>query len=328
MASSATLPVVIIVCLIAYFVHSIICPATPVEDSFILLPTWNTIKLPVWLNHICSLSTYILSVYLFVELNNHSDILRTRKTALIASFFLFISFSPELYTFSFAKLSLIAMLFSLFFLFDSYQCRDSSTQLFHSFSILSLGTIFFPQLMYLVPIWFIGSSMLQSLNIRSFFAAIIGLTIPYWFVLSYAFYMDNISIFFAPFLEITRFGSMNILEEIDLDNLLSLALFLILYIISFAHCLATDYNNKIRTRVILHFIIFLNICLFIFAIIQPMYEVQILNLLLPGICLIICHFFSNTRSRISYYLFIATLILLFIIYLLKMVPLSYITNIF
>ena len=83
MASSATLPVVIIVCLIAYFVHSIICPATPVEDSFILLPTWNTIKLPVWLNHICSLSTYILSVYLFVELNNHSDILRTQNPPLI-----------------------------------------------------------------------------------------------------------------------------------------------------------------------------------------------------------------------------------------------------
>jgi hypothetical protein len=322
MTSSTTLPAVILICIIAYFGHSLIAPTPPADDSFILLPWMSTENMPVWLNHLCSLATYIISTYLLVELNNRSDILRVRTSVLIAVFFLFVTFCPELYAFSATKLSLIALLTSLFFLFDSYQCRNSSGHLFHSFAILSIGTLFLPQMMYLIPIWFIGSSMLQSLNLRSFFAAIVGFALPYWFVLSYAFYVGNIDIFLAPFSEIGQFGGMNIFTEVDVRNILSFALFFVLYMLSFAHCLIVDYDNKIRTRVILHFIIFLNICLFLFAILQPMYEVQILNLLLPGICLIVCHYFCTVRSRISYYIFIATLILMLVLFLLKMAPVS------
>ncbi len=322
MASGATLPVVILICIVAYIGHSVICPVTHATDSFILFPSWSASSMPIWLNHLCSLATYILSAYLLVELNNRSDILRVRKTVLIAVFFLFITFCPELYTFSFTKLSLVALLLSLFFLFNSYQQRNSSSYLFHSFAILSIGTLFLPQLIFVIPVWYIGSSMLQSLNIRSFFASLVGFVLPYWFVLSYAFYAGDINIFIAPFQEMAQFGGMNIFTEVDVRNILSFALLLVLYIVSFSHCLFIDYDNKIRTRLILHFIIFLNIYLFLFIIIQPKYEVQILNLLLPGISLIICHFFSRTKSRISYYIFIATLILLLVLYLLKMAPVS------
>lgn len=322
------LPAVILICIVAYTLHQIIVPGTTESDSFVLLSSWGDIDMPMWLNHLFSLATYILSVYLLVELNNRADILRVRKTVLIAAFFLFYVFCPELYTFTLTKLSLVAMLLSLFFLFNSYQCRNSSNYLFHSFSILSIGSIFFPQLIYFVPIWFIGSSMLQSLNSRSFFAAIIGFTLPYWFLLSYAFYVDNINIFFAPFAEIARFGGINIFAEIDIHNILSLGLFLLIYIISFSHCLATDYDNKIQTRVTLHFIIFLNICLFVFAIIQPMYEVQLLNLILPGFTLMVCYFFNRSRSSSTYYIFLAMLLLLFITFVLKLVPFATLASLF
>lgn len=322
------LPAVILICIVAYSIYQFIGPDIAETDSFVLLSSWGDIKMPVWLNHIFSLATYIVSVYLLVELNNRSDILRVRKTVLIAAYFLFATFCPELYTFTLTKLSVVAMLFSLFFLFNSYQCRNSSNYLFHSFSILSIGSIFFPQLMYCIPIWFIGSFMLQSLNLRSFFAAMIGFSLPYWFLLSYAFYVDNINIFFAPFIEITQFGGINIFSTVSLYNILSIALFLIIYIISFSHCLATDYDNKIQTRVILHFIIFLNICLFIFAIIQPIYEVQLLNLILPGFAFMTCYFFSRSKSNITYYIFIAMLILLSATFVLKIIPLTTLTDLF
>lgn len=322
MTSSATLPVVILIIIIAYFVHSVLSPSVQAEDNFILLPWMNTVGIPIWLSHLCSLATYILSAYLLAELNNRSDVLRVRTPILMAVYFLLITFCTELYPFSVSKLSLVALLCSLFFLFNSYQCRNSSEHLFYSFTILSIGSLCLPQLIYLIPIWFIGSSMLQSLNSRSFFAALIGFTLPYWFLLSYAFYADNINIFFAPFVDITRFGGINIFAVTDVRNILSFAMLLILFVISFSHCLIIDYDNKIRTRVILHFIILLNCYLFLFAIIQPMYEIQLLNLLIPGICLMVCHFFRTTRGKFSYYWLIATLILLLILFLLKMAPVS------
>lgn len=67
------LPAVILICIVAYTLHQIIVPGTTESDSFVLLSSWGDIDMPMWLNHLFSLATYILSVYLLVELNNRTE---------------------------------------------------------------------------------------------------------------------------------------------------------------------------------------------------------------------------------------------------------------
>jgi hypothetical protein len=214
----------------------------------------------------------------------------------------------------------VFFLLSLYFLFASYQHRTTSTELFYSFILLSLGTFFYPQLMYFIPIWFIGAGLLQSLHIRSFFGSIIGFALPYLGLLTYALYIDHTGVFFKPFLEITHFGGMDVFIETSIPHLLSLLFFLILFVISAVHSMAIDYDNKIRTRIILHVVIIVNSCLFIFAIIQPMYEEPLLSLSIPGTSLMIAHLFVRTNSRSSYFLFIGSLAAMLICYLMKILP--------
>jgi hypothetical protein len=321
MTSSATLPLVIIICVIAWITHTVFHPAETAPDSFVLLSQWDAASLSPWFNHLCSILTYVFTGYLLIELNNRSDILRVRASVLAAFYYLFIAFCPEMYLFSYSTLSVLAFLLSFFFLFSSYQMFDSSVPLFHSFAILSIGSLFFPQLIYFVPIWWIGSSMMQSLNLRSFFASIIGFALPYLLLLAYALYINKIDVFFAPFQSIAIFGGMNIFEETPLPNLYSVAYFLILFVISFVHCLAIDYDNKIRTRITLHFIILVNICLFIFILLQPMYEVPLLILSLPGVSIMTAHFFIRTNSKFSSILLIVAIVAMIALFILRMFPL-------
>lgn len=320
MTSSFTLPVVILICIAAWLIDVVALRSTTVTiDNFVLFKELNFSKFPIALNRFCNIALYILTGYLLVELNNRSDIIRVQPSVLTAVYYLFIAFFPGLHPFSFANLSLIAFILSLFFLFSSYQCRNSSTYLFHSFAMLGIGSLFFPQLIFFVPIWFIGSFMLQSLHIRSFFGGIIGLSLPYWILFTLAIYLGRIDIFYTPFIEIAHFGKMNIIEYNNIGVLLSVAFFIVFFLISSIHCLIIDYDNKIRTRIILHFVILLNTCLLLMAILQPIYEVQLLSLSLPGISLMTCHFFRRSSNRSSNIMFIIIILMMFVLYILNFI---------
>jgi hypothetical protein len=318
MTSSSTLPVVLLISIAAWIVNAVVNPQIPsLNDDFFLFGNFDVTKFPIGWSYVCSIALYTIVGYLLVELNNRSDILRVRSSVLLAVFFIFITLCTELYAFSFINLSLIFFLLSIFFLFNSYQCRSTSVELYYSYVFLALGSIFFPQMLYLVPIWFIGSIMLQSLHLRSFWGAIVGFCLPYIGLLTYALIIDNVDVFYAPFNEIFHFGGMNIFEEVSLPNLLSFSFLFLLFVISAFHCIVIDYDNKIKTRIVLHFIIFLNSCLFIFAILQPIYELPLLALAIPLTSLMIAHLFIRSSKNITYYLFIASIVFLLLCYLYK-----------
>jgi hypothetical protein len=319
MTNSMTLFFAIIICFASYVIHLFVLQDIhPVTMNFVLFKSFDVSSLPFSAILICNAIIYILVGYLLIELNNRSDILRIRPSVLCAFYYLFVILCPELYLYSLANISLLALIVSLFFLFSSYQCYNSSSYLFHAFAVLSIGTLFFPQLMYLVPLWYIGASMMQSLNIRSFFAGILGFCLPYLLLLTCAVYVHQIDIFFVPFVELANFGKMNMFAVMSIPNIITLCFFIILFFISIIHCWLIDYDNKIRTRIILHFIILLNFCILLFIVLQPKYELQLLSLFLPGNCLMTCHFFRRSSSRFSDYFFIIVIVLMILIFVFKM----------
>ena len=312
MTSHLLLPVILVLCIIAWFTANY--STTNGTDTFVILKNWDVQRISPFIQRIVNVLIYVISGFLLIDLNNRSDILRVRPSILIGIYFLFISIYPHLFVFAFTNMSLITFILSLYFLFNSYQCRQSSDLLFYSFAIFGIGTLFFPQSMYLVPIFFIGAGMMQSLNIRSFFAALVGLAFPYFFLLTYAAYMGDISIFYAPFLELSRFGSMNLLQELDISQIAVLAFIILLYAICVIHSLIIDYDNIIRARTTQHFIILLNTALLIFVILQPLYMTPLIALALPGISLMVCHFFLRSSSRLAGITFILTMILVLALY--------------
>ena len=97
-------------------------------------------------------------------------------------------------------------------------------------------------------------------------------------------------------------------------ELATLGYLFLLFIVSATHCLVAGYEDKIRTRSYLHFLIFLNFCLFAYVVLQPALSVHLLSLLLIGVSILAGHLFVLTNSRSSNLFFILSLIGLFALF--------------
>ena len=204
----------------------------------------------------------------------------------------------------------VTFLISLYFLFKSYQQPRPAGYLFHSFALLSAGSVAFPQLTYFIPIWLMGASGFQSLTFRSFCSAIIGWSIPYWFLLGHAFFHNEIELFYQPFIHLADFRDIDFGRDFQLWEVVTLGYLFILYIVSSIHCIVAGYEDKIRTRAYLHFLIFLNFCIFLFIVLQPALSMNLLSLLLIGISILVGHLFVLTNSKSSNLFFIGSMITL------------------
>ena len=67
------------------------------------------------------------------------------------------------------------------------------------------------------------------------------------------------------------------------------------------------YEDKIRTRSYLHFLIFLTFCIFVYILLQPAQTFHLLPLLLIGVSILTGHFVVLTNSRASNVFFICAL---------------------
>lgn len=118
--------------------------------------------------------------------------------------------------------------------------------------------------------------------------------------------------FYRPFLELVNFHPIRF--NFQPWELATSGYLLLLYIVSSSHCLIAGYEDKIRTRSYLHFLIFLNFCIFAYIGLQPALYPHLLSLLLIGVSILIGHLFVLTNSRSSNIFFIIMLVGLFTLF--------------
>jgi len=235
-----------------------------------------------------------------------------RASVQTAIYFLLISVCPTMHILYAGDLVAVTFLIALYFLFKSYQQSKSASYLFHAFVFIGMGSLLFPQLTFFVPVFWIGAYSFQSLHPKSFFASLIGWSVPYWFLLGYAYLSGHMDLFYQPFLELVNFRS--ILFGFRPWELATIGYILLLYMVSSSHCLIAGYEDKIRTRSYLHFLIFLNFCIFVYIGLQPALYPHLFSLLLIGTSILIGHLFVLTNSRSSNLFFIIMLVGLFTLF--------------
>lgn len=165
--------------------------------------------------------------------------------------------------------------------------------------------------MLFVPIFWIGAYNFQSLQPKSFFASLVGWSVPYWLLLGHALYYGQMELFCQPFRELVTFAPIRF--DYQPWELATLGYLLVLFIVSAAHCLIAGYEDKIRTRSYLHFLILLNFYIFVYIGLQPALSVHLMSFLLIGVSILAGHLFVLTNSRSSNIFFICAFIGLFIL---------------
>jgi hypothetical protein len=113
------------------------------------------------------------------------------------SFYVFLSTACLfLHSFQYAVFVPLAFLIAISQLFSSYESPHPAESIFHAFFFIGLGSLLFPQLLYFVPLFYLGMINFRSLSLKSFFAGLIGLCVPYWLFFGYAFCYDKMNPFY------------------------------------------------------------------------------------------------------------------------------------
>ena len=131
-----------------------------------------------------------------------------RASVQTAIYFLLVTVCPEMHLLYAGNVAAITFLFSIYFLFKSYQQAQASGYLFYSFLFIGAGSILFPQLTFFSVLWLFEAHRFQSLTFRSFCGALVGWTMPYWMLFGHAFFYDQIELFYHPFKELATFGDI------------------------------------------------------------------------------------------------------------------------
>ncbi|WP_195407767.1 hypothetical protein [Bacteroides congonensis] len=317
-AGRFTLPVVILICTLCWVSTYFLFPdlmTAPTQEN--LSSFWQSARdflLPGWAERIVSFLVYAVIGYFLIELNNQFGIIRMRASMQTAIYFLLVTACPEMHLLYAGDIAALAFLISIYFLFKSYQQSRAAGYLFYSFLFIGAGSILFPQLTVLSALWLFEAYRFQALTPRSFCGALLGWMLPYWMLFGHAFFYNEMELFYRPFIELTTFGDVFNLQILQTWELAVLGYLLVLFIVSAVHCIAAGFEDKIRTRAYLQFLIDLTIFLFLLIAIQPNYCSDLLPLLMISCSILIGHFFVLTNSKSSNVFFIVSLVSLILLF--------------
>lgn len=312
-AGRLTLPAAVLISVTCWMLAAALLPGMEEQKTgYSLWQAFSHFCLSARFCRFFSFLLYGIIGYFLIELNNTFGIIRMRASIQTAVYFLLISACPAMHILHAGDLAAAAFLIALFFLFKSYQQARSASYLFHTFVSIGVGSLFFPQLLFFALIFWIGAFNFRSLSPKSFFASLIGASVPYWFLLGYAYIYGQMDLFCQPFRELAAFAPVRF--EFLPWQIATAGYMLVLFLVSSAHCLISGYEDKIRTRSYLNFLIFLTLCIFIYFGLQPVLGVHLLPLLLIGVSILAGHLFVLTDSRGSNLFFICALAGLFLLF--------------
>lgn len=313
-----TLPVVILICalcwVLTYFLFPDSIASTTSKDSSSFLQSTRDLLLPGWAERIISFLVCAIIGYFLIELNNQFSIIRMRASMQTAIYFLLVTVCPGMHLLYIGDIVALGSLISIYFLFKSYQQAQAAGYLFYSFFFIGAGSILFPQLTILSVLWLLESYRFQSLTPRSFCGALLGWTLPYWMLFGHAFFYNEMELFYRPFNQLLAFGEVFHLPILQPWELAILGYLLVMFIVSAVHCIAAGFEDKIRTRAYLQFLIDLTLFLFLLIALQPIYCSALLPLLIISSSILIGHFFVLTNSKSSNVFFIISLVGLILLF--------------
>lgn len=246
-----------------------------------------------------SIGVAALGVYLLAELNNSHVLLRISSRLLSSIFALLLGITLCLHTVHPGQITMVSTLLSFFVLFYSYQTTQPLYP-FITFMFLSMGSLVFPKLLYMIPIYWVCLIHLRSLSLRSFIASILGALVPYWVVLGI---LVNIEGGYVHFLDMCN--QVIIFERPDYTSLhitdISIFAFTIVLLMSgIINFYRTNFNDKTRVRIIYNAIIMHSVAVILFMSLQPQYFHTLFPILLIDASILGGHFLALTYNRFTH----------------------------
>lgn len=292
-----------------------------IAESRMALPVTLTylaafMVIQVLLGHDTWLQMALLAVssVLMAELNNANALIRIYSRMVSCSFIVMTTAANFLLSSTNAGWAQMGLIVFFIFLLHAYQHARAAGWVFYAFATLSLASIPFVHILYLVPLlWIILATNIMALSPRTFLASLLGLMVPYWFIGAYAIVFQHLDWLSSHFAALAHPGNVFDLTVIDDHQALTFIFLMILAALGSVHFLMFSYQDKIRTRMIYEMFITLSFCCLLMMLVFPTLFNGFMSLAIVVIAPLIGHFLALTHSRVSnivFFVIIAVALLL------------------
>ena len=235
-----------------------------------------------------------LAVYLMAELNNRFALLRISSRMLSSSLVMLCAAASMLHYLSPSHLMLICAVASYFPMFASYQRPYATTRIFLEFLFVGLASYLFPQVLYLIPFYWIVQAMLRAMTFRSWVASLLGIITPYWFLVTYAYITNDLQLFTDHFNDIITV-EMPSYSMLSLKQIMVGAFSLVFFLLGSWDFYQKKHFDKTRIRCNYYAVSLLGTVSFVWLLLQPQY----FNLIIP-FCLVHTSMLGGHFIALSY----------------------------
>ena len=317
--SQVTLPVVYGVVLVLWF----LTPPVQTSASYSTMEYGLWRHLPLlfqqgyWSLGISALSAS-LAVYGMAELNNANVLLRVGSRMLSTVLAFLLGLMVICHLFQPGTLVMLFSLLSFFPLFSTYQSPNPFLT-FLAFLSVSVASLVFPKLLWIVPIYWLILGYFRSFTLRCFLASLLATMLPYWFFGGIAVLTDSLENFVLHMQEIESFQWYDY-TMLDVREVITFLFVIILFVTGSVDFYLHQFMDKTRTRIIYNVLIQYGFVIVIWIGIQPQYFTTLFPLLLLPTAILFGHFFTLTHTKISHILCIILLVLAVVVIALQYLP--------
>ncbi len=259
--------------------------------------------------NIVSLLLQVATAIYLLQISHAYSIIRERSILPTIFFLIFAGTGPKIGLNG--SIVCLAVLFCLMQAFRSYQVEKSQPYAFTIAIFLSVASCYAwgPSILFLVY-FIISFYQFKSLNVRSFFAFLMGILIVCIFIFSWSVAMDDMDFVFKsiPSIQFSTDTLQIIWNAFVWDDYLSLIFMFILFVISIFHFFLNIYREKIKIRALISSLIFLTaFCLAGIIFVSGGKTTFLFIIYIPA-SILVSHYFTLSKNTVSAWLLIFTLI--------------------
>lgn len=291
----------------------------PLEEGRAVLPLWGVIcgfLTYKWILYVIGLLLLLLTAFVMQRISDMEMLIRERTRLPFLLFVLFISANIGLMPFQETTIVLLCLVFMIYELFKSYQQPEATGTLFNAGVLIGFAALFMPQVLWFVPLLWVGMYQFRSLSFRSLGASLIGVLLVYWFALGWCVWKHDYSMFSSSFSSLGDFKILGIATSLQYHQA-GIAGILLILIMALFYTKIDAFNNSVRVRQMLFFLLNMAIwILFLMFLYGNDTDSFLAMLCLPG-SILIAYFLENIHSRFRLVLYLFLLIFCVVSFVLR-----------
>lgn len=297
-----------IVCWVVSYLYSI---GYPVYGEVTATPLWNAI---------CQLLpgkafTYTIGFLLMIggafllHRANYALMLIREKTMLPFLFYiLFISTNPDFFPLKSTSLGVFCLILAIYQLFTSYHEPEAKSNAYNATLLIGIGSLLWIHILWFLPLFWFGMYNFRTLNLRTFMASLLGVGTVYWFLLGWCVWQRDFSLFSIPFATLFKIRFL-MTDGIGLPDWIGIGCIVLLTITSALNIITHEYEDTLRTRQFLSFLIAMWGWAFGLFFLYEQVSDEFLETACVPATILIAHFFTVMHGKLVFWLFYSTLVL-------------------